>query len=85
VIEHHRAGPDLPDRVGDAAAGMSDAEPCTGSNIDGYLRSGLMFLRILGCAPCSRNSKSARPISRYANCRPSTHELNRENEVRNWH
>src|SRR5579871_2694403 len=41
--EHHRARPDLTDRVGDAAPGDVGAEPCTGSNIDGYSRSGLML------------------------------------------
>ena len=37
MVQHHGAGPDLADRVGDARPAMSGAEPCTGSNIDGIV------------------------------------------------
>ena len=33
MLEHHRAGPDLADRIGDALARVSGAEPCTGSKL----------------------------------------------------
>jgi hypothetical protein len=43
VVEHQRAGPDRADRVGVPWPAMSGAEPWIGSNIDGWVRVGLMF------------------------------------------
>jgi len=43
MLEHQRARPDCGERVGDLPAGDVGAEPCTGSKIDGAVRSGLML------------------------------------------
>src|SRR5207302_7702418 len=43
MLEHQRAGPDRADRIGDLLPAMSGAEPCTGSKMEGAVRSGLIF------------------------------------------
>ena len=44
VLQHHRARPDLADRVGRSTCRRCRArEPCTGSNIEGRAFSGLML------------------------------------------